>query len=216
MQAAKDRREAEMQLAKSLSSPKYFAETIRQGLLSPEVPMPPRRPPPLPPRRAEGLLSDDVPIPPQRPQKLFNMEEVQSILNSKFSPQVTAALMGNIAVESDYTFDYTKKQNDGGRGRGLFQMEKNRGMFNAYNKYLNKNDIQDSAQAQIDFMENILSSADLYDIGAGHRRAMKKAFESGNIPRITREFSERVLRPGIPHMDSRLEQAKKYTPRDLK
>jgi hypothetical protein len=44
MQAAKDRREAEMQLAKSLSSPKYFAETIRQGLLSPEVPMPPERP----------------------------------------------------------------------------------------------------------------------------------------------------------------------------
>jgi lysozyme len=38
MQAAKDRRETEMQLAKSLSSPKYFAETIRQGLLSPDVP----------------------------------------------------------------------------------------------------------------------------------------------------------------------------------
>jgi len=57
MQAAKDRREAEMKLAKSLSSPKYFAETIRQGLLSPEVPMPPERP--------QSLLSE-VPLPPRR------------------------------------------------------------------------------------------------------------------------------------------------------
>ena len=57
MQAAKDKREAEMQLAKSLSSPKYFAETIRQGLLSPEVPMPPERP--------QSLLPE-VPLPPRR------------------------------------------------------------------------------------------------------------------------------------------------------
>lgn len=48
-----------------------------QGLLGADVPMPPRRPPPLPPRRAEGLLSteepssfqsllSEVPLPPRR------------------------------------------------------------------------------------------------------------------------------------------------------
>jgi hypothetical protein len=46
-----------------------------QGLLGADVPMPPRRPPPLPPRRAEGLLSADVPMPPQRPQKLLDSNQ---------------------------------------------------------------------------------------------------------------------------------------------
>jgi len=46
-----------------------------QGLLGADVPMPPRRPVPLPPRRAEGLLSADVPMPPQRPQKLLDSSQ---------------------------------------------------------------------------------------------------------------------------------------------
>jgi len=203
MQAAKDRREAEMQLAKSLSSDKYFADTIRQGLLS-EVPMPPERPGkvPMPPKRPESLLPEVKPV-----------EQVQDILSSKFSPQVTAALMGNIAVETGDSFDYAQEQYEGGPGRGLFQMEGK--MLDAYNKYLGDNNIQNSAQAQIDFMENILTSGDVYDIGAGHRRAMKKVFESGNIPTITREFSERVLRPGKPHINKRLQRTYRHTPSGL-
>ena len=165
----------------------------------------------------QGLLGADVPLPPQRPESFLSeskpSEQVQNILSSKFSPEVTAALMGNIAVETGDSFDYKQAQKKGGPGRGLFQMEGQ--MLNAFNNYLRDNEIQNSAKAQIDFMENILSSGDVYDIGAGHRKAMQKVFESGDIPAIAREFSNRVLRPGKPNINKRLQRTYQYTPRGL-
>ena len=40
-----------------------------------------------------------------------------------FSPKESAAILGNIDVETDGSFDYLQKQYEGGPGRGLFQFE---------------------------------------------------------------------------------------------
>ena len=84
-------------------------------------------------------------------------------------------------------------------------------MLRAYNKYIDDNDLKNTAQSQLDFMSEILSNSNVYDIGGGHRKAMKKAFESGDVDTITSEFSKRVLRPGKPHIDRRLESARRFS-----
>ena len=44
MEAAKAKRDQEMELARSLSSRDYYEQRFNKGLLSPDVPMPPQRP----------------------------------------------------------------------------------------------------------------------------------------------------------------------------
>ena len=153
-------------------------------------------------QEVRGLLGMGAPQPPSR------TEFVRNILSSRYSPEVVAGMMGNIDVETGGTFDPMQKQTKG-PGRGLFQMEGK--MLRAYNKYIDDNDLKNTAQSQLDFMSEILSNSNVYDIGAGHRKAMKKAFESGNVDTITSEFSKRVLRPGKPHLDRRLESARRFS-----
>ena len=153
-------------------------------------------------QEVRGLLGMSAPQPPSR------TEFVRNILSSRYSPQVVAGMMGNIDVETGGTFDPMQKQTKG-PGRGLFQMEGK--MLRAYNKYIDDNDLKNTAQSQLDFMSEILSNSNVYDIGGGHRKAMKKAFESGDVDTITSEFSKRVLRPGKPHIDRRLESARRFS-----
>lgn len=148
-----------------------------------------------------GLLGTGASQPPSR------VEFVKSILSSRYSPEVVAGIMGNIDVETGGTFDPTQKQTKG-PGRGLFQMEGK--MLRAYKKHIADNGLKNTAQSQLDFMSEILSNSSVYDIGAGHRKAMKKAFESGDVDTITSEFSKRVLRPGKPHLGRRLESARRF------
>ena len=53
MEAAKAKRDQEMELARSLSSRDYYEQRFNKGLLSPDVPMPPQRP--------KSLLEPDKP-----------------------------------------------------------------------------------------------------------------------------------------------------------
>ena len=53
MEAAKAKRDQEMELARSLSSRDYYEQRFNKGLLSPDVPMPPQRP--------QSLLEPDKP-----------------------------------------------------------------------------------------------------------------------------------------------------------
>ena len=55
----------------------------------------------------------------------------------KYRPEVTAALMGNIDVETGGSFDYLQQQDGGGPGQGLFQLEGSK--KESYNNYLNDN-----------------------------------------------------------------------------
>lgn len=121
------------------------------------------------------------------------------------SREVAAGILGNIDVETGGSFDYGQKQYKGGPGRGLLQMEGQ--MLRAYNNYLGKNMMDDSAESQIKFLKSALDSDSDYDIGAGHRRKLQEAFKSGDIDRISEEFSNRFLRPGKPHLERRKKAA---------
>ena len=156
---------------------------------------------PQPQRKPGGLLGVDAPQPTSK------IDFVKNILSNRYSPQVAAAIMGNIDVETGGSFDPMQKQQKG-PGRGLFQMEGK--MLRAYNKHIADNSLKNTAQSQLDFMSEILSNSGVYDIGAGHRKALKKAFESGDVDKITSEFSKRVLRPGKPHLDRRLESSRRF------
>jgi hypothetical protein len=137
------------------------------------------------------------------------VSQVETELSSKgYSNEVIASILGNIDVETDGSFDSQQKQYKGGPGRGLLQMEGK--MLTAYQKYLNDNKKQDSTKQQVHFMSEILTDDKLYDIGAGHRKELKKTFATGNVDLITKEISDRLLRPGIPHMKDRIASARKY------
>ena len=130
-----------------------------------------------------------------------------------YSPEVAAAIMGNIDVESG--FDPNKKQilNDGtiGRGRGLFQMEIGGPMFTAYQQYIKNNNMPNTGGSQINFVMQALKDDSVYDIGSGNRKKLQAAFKTGNVDLIKREFSKRFLRPGKPHLNRRLKSSRKFS-----
>lgn len=167
-------------------------------------------------------LINSINIPENKPQKkapLSDMAQdvIQStpdyvanyVMNKFKNPKLAAAVLGNIEHETGGSFDYRQKQYGGGPGRGLFQMEY-KPMRIAYNNFLNVNKMQDSAEGQINFMNDIVSSDRYYDIGAGNRKEMIKAIDTGDIKKITEEFSRRVLRPGKPQEEKRIKAADKW------
>ena len=80
-------------------------------------------------------------------------------------------------------------------------------MLKAYNEFLKNNGKNNSAFSQIDFVNKVLQDDSIYDIGSGHRKELKKSFKEGDVDTITKEFSERFLRPSKPHMSRRLKSA---------
>jgi len=72
----------------------------------------------------------------------------------KYRPEVTAALMGNIDVETGGSFDYLQQQDGGGPGQGLFQLEGSK--KESYNNYLNDNGLENSPRAQMDYMHETI------------------------------------------------------------
>ena len=136
-----------------------------------------------------------------------NEHIVLQLCRGTFGPGVpSAAVMGNIAVETGFSFDYTQKQYGGGPGRGLFQMEK--GMMASYNSFLAETKMTDSAASQIAFAQHELKHGTF--IGAGNAKKIRDAFASGDVVEATTRFCELFERPGIPHLDKRIAAAKKY------
>ena len=117
-----------------------------------------------------------------------------------------AAVMGNIAVETGYTFDYQVRQR-GGTAKGLFQFEPP--MWVAYTKFLTENKLTDSARSQVSYAHSEVMHG--LHIGAGNARKIRDAFGSGDVVKATETFCNLFERPGTPHLEKRIEAAKKYT-----
>lgn len=156
------------------------------------IDLPPTEPVEPPQAIQQGLLADQVGGP----------EEIRRLLREKGYPENTiAGIMGNIHVETGGSFDYRQKQKGGG-GHGLFQFD--HGMKKAYLKHLKDSDLKDSARAQIDFMHDaIFGEKPTYDIGSGHRKALKESFVNGDPADVAKQFMERFERPGVEHADRR-------------
>lgn len=138
-----------------------------------------------------------------------NVDLVADLIQGAFNdPELISSLLGNIQHETGGSYDYLQQQFGGGPGRGLIQMEG--GMLDAYQKYLKDNKLENSAQLQVGFIQNVLGSDELYDIGAGNRKKIQKVVETGTLDETTKAISDLFLRPGKPQIDKRLKNANEW------
>lgn len=137
---------------------------------------------------------------------LTNDQKVLMALKKNFdNPAVIAGIMANIDHETGGTFDYAQKQKKG-PARGLIQMEGV--MLDGYKNYLSDNKLPDSVDSQVGFLKDVMTTGKSFDIGAGHRAKLQKAMMSNDPIAFAQEFTNRVERPGVPHMDRRIAKAK--------
>ena len=145
-----------------------------------------------------------------------NIQAIKAHLESKGVPPTgVTAMMANIGVETGYTYDYTTEQK-GERSdpaRGLFQFDpRGKGLTKPYVEYLKEKGIGDSMESQLDFMVDSITGkhkAGLEYIGHGNAKKVREAFVGGDVVGAIKIFSEKVLRPGKPHLDRRVAEAAK-------
>ena len=134
-----------------------------------------------------GLLEDNA--------SPTNMEQVYNILSAdeRLNKNAVAAIMGNIDVETDGSFDFMQQQYNGGPGYGLFQLE---GIQRKeYDKFLNENKLDDSANSQINYvMENVFGNKQNI-VGQGNAKKIRDAFANGDIDLATEIFMTKFERP---------------------
>lgn len=128
------------------------------------------------------------------------------LLAAGLSTVHAVAITANIAVETAGSFDYTQRQHNG-PAYGLFQMEPT-GLWPNYEVYRLAHCEFDSADCQLAWLTASLDGSFEYGrywIGGGNIDRFNATTE---VAEATRVFSERILRPGKPHMDRRLEAAR--------
>ena len=131
------------------------------------------------------------------------------LLAANFQADDIPALMGNISVETGGTFDPFQQQ-EGGDGHGLFQFSGNH--LKAYKKWLRAIGFPDSGYNQALFVNsNVYAKDTPYDLGWKARGLLQDAF-SGDLSTQdkTRIFSDVYEKPGVPHMDRRIEESLRY------
>lgn len=120
------------------------------------------------------------------------------MIQKGFTPNAAAGIMGNIGVETGYTYDYQTKQGKGGPGYGLFQFEGNH--MKNYQNFLKENEIQDSMQSQVDYMYDTIygEGKNRDDLGYGNAQKIREVFESGSVEDASNIFLDRFERPKNP------------------
>ena len=134
-----------------------------------------------------------------------NVLEINNLLKELgYSKEARAAKLGNIGVETGYTYDYQQKQKNG-KGYGLYQLDFQRPY---YDKYLENNKLQDSAANQVMFTHEVLKGNDkVMGMNTKDRKALQDALKSKDVSFITQMFSEKYEKPGVPHLEKRIEEA---------
>ena len=153
---------------------------------------------------------------PENNITLIKGKKISNLIESKLierglenSKNIADGITGNIYAEnSKFITDQEElgdidKLKDKQRGYGLFQFTdyKNKdgkliGHRTEYNKYLNNNNKEDSAESQIDYvLDNIFKKDSGFDIGAGNKQKLKLIFSKGNASDIAKMFMEKYERP---------------------
>lgn len=97
------------------------------------------------------------------------------------------------------------KQANGGPGYGLFQMEAP--MKKAYDTFLSKKNLQDSAKNQINFAKEEIDHGK--HIGPGNAKKIRDSFAGNDVENATTVFCNLFEKPGVPHLDRSIAAAKK-------
>ena len=162
-------------------------------------------------------IQGEVPFNMTMPQRdIPKYEEIVKLLKKHFPDRAIPAILGNIDVETDGTFDFTKQQNEGGPGYGLFQFDAQK---EAYFEWLEGSARRDSADSQIQFAadaiyndeynaEGILTTA--LDIGGPARKAIRSSFKDGSTADMTKMFSDKYENPRVPNTEKRIKAAEKW------
>jgi len=136
--------------------------------------------------------------------RIFEIDDVLKELG--YSTEARAAKLGNIGVETGYTYNFQQQQQNG-KGYGLYQLDFQKPF---YNKYLKDNKLKDSAANQLIFTHKVLQGNDkIMGINTKDRKDLQEAFKSNDVAFITKMFSDKYEKPGVPHLDRRIEEANK-------
>lgn len=134
-------------------------------------------------------------------------DALNALQTAGFSDESLPGILANIDVETGGTFDYQQQQ-DGGNGYGLFQFDSQK---EPYYDWLEATGKEDSDLSQASFVYDALYSKDpYYDIGYGHRRKLRNTLSGDDVDAMTSEFMKRYERPGVPHLEERLESGRKF------
>ena len=137
-----------------------------------------------------------------------NKTLTQTLLKEKgYTPTAIAGIMANIDVETGGTFNFQEKQR-GGKGYGVFQFD----FLNPYyQKYLEKSEKKDSLESQIDFMHETVYGNEQDIIGRDNAKKLREGLENAKTPEEAAEIFMNIFeKPGVPHLDRRIEAAGKY------
>jgi len=125
-------------------------------------------------------------------------EVYKALKKHNLSDEAVAGIMGNIAIETGYTFNHTKEERNG-KGYGLFQFtdseKTGEGHLNDYRKYLTDNNYTDSIQSQVDYVIDNINNKKGYDIGDGNRNTIQKIFATGKAAEVAGIFHDLFERP---------------------
>lgn len=130
-------------------------------------------------------------------ERYFNRSDVLNYLKQKkLSKNAVIGIAANIDKETGGTYDYQQKQ-IGGPGYGLFQLDPTGPLPRAYEEYRKENNIEDSLEAQIDFMYETIYGDKKYRkvLGYGHGNKLKNVFEKGSPEKITEVFAAEWEKP---------------------
>ncbi len=137
-------------------------------------------------------------------------EAITQLQRAGFSLQMLPAILANISVETDGTFDYGMKQYKGGPGRGMFQFEKSQ--LRDYNKF--KGDQEDSMYLQSKFVQkNIFGEKGdrPHDLGWRARGLLSESLSGdSSASDKAKVFVEQYEKSGTPHLKRRQEEADRY------
>jgi hypothetical protein len=136
------------------------------------------------------------------------MQEINTYLKGKgYSKEARAGIIANIGVETGYTYDPKQKQING-KGYGLFQLDDKRDDYNAWlsERGFEEDKINNMA-AQLEYMHDTIQTG--REIGGGNANTLQKSFNEKSAEDIAVDFSNIWEKPGVPHLDRRINMANK-------
>ena len=98
------------------------------------------------------------------------------------------------------------------KGYGIAQFDF---MNDYYFDYLSHNNKQDSLDSHIEYINDVIQGTDTYAnfdgkmLGSDEREKLIESFKKGNIEETTKVFMEVFEKPGIPHLDRRINASKR-------
>tara|TARA_R110000744_G_scaffold346699_1_gene452275 strand:- start:41 stop:709 length:669 start_codon:yes stop_codon:yes gene_type:complete len=131
-----------------------------------------------------------------------------------------AGIVGNLDHESGNTFDYKKKQNKGGPGRGIAQMETGYNkngtpkMRLRYDSWVIKNKFNDSLHSQLSYIDGAINNTLGHDeLGAGNAKKLREGLKNANsveeATKLVEKYFTQSWRGGKPNLPRRIELSNK-------